>query len=84
MRTTPLPADFIYARTCKLKCEKFLTRPKELRWMFAWSGKNKKDMPRNRAFRGTSLDFVCRNRISLYFEQSSAKIRADHFRWKAR
>ena len=27
MRTTPLPADFIYARTCKLKCEKFLTRP---------------------------------------------------------
>ena len=22
-----LPADFIYARTCKLKCEKFLTRP---------------------------------------------------------
>ena len=30
MRTTPLPADFIYARTCKLKCEKFLTRPKYL------------------------------------------------------
>lgn len=24
----PLPADFIHARDCKLKCEKFLTRPK--------------------------------------------------------
>ena len=22
-----LPADFVYARGCKLKCEKFLTRP---------------------------------------------------------
>ena len=47
--------------------------------MFAWSGRNKKDMPRNRAFRGTSLDFVCRNRISLYFEQSSGKIKANNF-----
>mgnify|MGYP006910799594 CR=1 FL=1 len=54
--------------------------------MFAWSGRNKKDMPRNRAFRSIYLDFICRNRISLYFEQSSAKIRADadRFRWKAR
>ena len=24
----PLPADFIHARACKLKCEKILTRPK--------------------------------------------------------
>ena len=24
----PLLADFIYNRVCKLKCEKFLTRPK--------------------------------------------------------
>ena len=23
----PLPADFIHARACKLKCEKILTRP---------------------------------------------------------
>lgn len=23
----PLPAGFIHARDCKLKCEKFLTRP---------------------------------------------------------
>lgn len=27
MRTPPLLADFIYNRVCKLKCEKFLTRP---------------------------------------------------------
>ena len=27
MRTPPLLADFIHARVCKLKCEKFLTRP---------------------------------------------------------
>ena len=25
----PLPADFIHARACKLKCEKILTRPKK-------------------------------------------------------
>ena len=25
----PLPADFIHARACKLKCEKILTRPLE-------------------------------------------------------
>ena len=24
----PLPADFIHARACKLKCEKILTRPR--------------------------------------------------------
>ena len=28
MRMPPLLADFIYNRVCKLKCEKFLTRPK--------------------------------------------------------
>ena len=28
MRMPPLPADFIHARACKLKCEKILTRPK--------------------------------------------------------
>ena len=27
MRMPPLPADFIHARACKLKCEKILTRP---------------------------------------------------------
>ena len=27
MRTPPLLADFIHPRGCKLKCEKFLTRP---------------------------------------------------------
>ena len=27
----PLPADFIHARACKLKCEKILTRPDELK-----------------------------------------------------
>ena len=26
----PLPADSIHARACKLKCEKILTRPKNL------------------------------------------------------
>ena len=26
----PLPADSIHARACKLKCEKILTRPREL------------------------------------------------------
>ena len=26
----PLPADFIHARACKLKCEKILTRPDSL------------------------------------------------------
>ncbi|WP_243129060.1 DUF6514 family protein, partial [Flavonifractor plautii] len=26
-RMPPLPADFIHARACKLKCEKILTRP---------------------------------------------------------
>ena len=26
----PLPADFIHARACKLKCEKILTRPRIL------------------------------------------------------
>ena len=26
----PLPADFIHARACKLKCEKILTRPELL------------------------------------------------------
>ena len=25
----PLPADFIHARACKLKCEKILTRPSD-------------------------------------------------------
>ena len=30
MRTPPLLADFIQNRVCKLKCEKFLTRPKLL------------------------------------------------------
>ena len=30
MRMPPLPADFIHARACKLKCEKILTRPKTL------------------------------------------------------
>ena len=25
----PLPADFIHARACKLKCEKILTRPEK-------------------------------------------------------
>jgi len=28
LRMPPLPADFIHARACKLKCEKILTRPK--------------------------------------------------------
>lgn len=28
MRMPPLPADFIHARVCKLKCEKILTRPR--------------------------------------------------------
>ena len=28
MRMPPLLADFIYNRVCKLKCEKFLTRPR--------------------------------------------------------
>lgn len=33
MRMSPLLADFIYNRVCKLKCEKFLTRPAApLRW----------------------------------------------------
>ena len=27
----PLPADFIHARACKLKCEKILTRPREMK-----------------------------------------------------
>ena len=26
----PLPADSIHARACKLKCEKILTRPREM------------------------------------------------------
>ena len=30
MRMPPLPADFIHARACKLKCEKILTRPKHI------------------------------------------------------
>ena len=29
MRTPPLLADFIHARSCKPKCEKLLTLPKE-------------------------------------------------------
>ena len=29
MRIPPLLADFIYNRGCELKCEKFLTRPKQ-------------------------------------------------------
>lgn len=32
MRMPPLPADFIHARACKLKCEKILTRP----WVVIW------------------------------------------------
>ena len=31
----PLPADFIHARACKLKCEKILTRP-SIREPNAW------------------------------------------------
>ena len=30
MRMPPLPADFIHARACKLKCEKILTRPRRI------------------------------------------------------
>ena len=30
MRMPPLPADSIHARACKLKCEKILTRPREV------------------------------------------------------
>ena len=30
MRMPPLPADSIHARACKLKCEKILTRPRQL------------------------------------------------------
>lgn len=33
----PLPADFIHARACKLKCEKILTRPLDfyIHWLDA-------------------------------------------------
>ena len=31
MRTSPLLADFIHARICKLICEKFLTLPSNLK-----------------------------------------------------
>lgn len=30
----PLPADSIHARACKLKCEKILTRPREVGYLF--------------------------------------------------
>ena len=35
MRMPPLPADSIHARACKLKCEKILTRPKNLDTTFS-------------------------------------------------
>ena len=32
----PLPADFIHARACKLKCEKILTRPPFEQYLRYW------------------------------------------------
>ena len=34
----PLPADFIHARACKLKCEKILTRPLGVRLRLSAAG----------------------------------------------
>lgn len=52
--------------------------------MFVGVGETKRMCHETECFAGTSLDFVCRDRISLYFEQSSGKIKANNFRWKAR
>lgn len=38
----PLPADFIHARACKLKCEKILTRPTQ------WGGTQTMVTPKGR------------------------------------
>ena len=38
----PLPADFIHARACKLKCEKILTRPNTVSSMDNDDSQNRK------------------------------------------